>query len=232
MERGILYLIATPIGNLEDITYRAVRILSEVDLIACEDTRKSGILLKHLDISKPLLSYHNYNEKKVSDKIIQRILDGENVAVISDAGTPSISDPGYIIVREAVLNNIDVIPIPGACALIIALSASGLPMDAFTFSGFLSPKSGKRKTVLESLRDRRETLVFYESPHRINKLLIEVRDLLGNRQIALCRELTKKFEEIIRGNVEDVIEQIAERKLKGEITLVVEGLLRKAVKKQ
>ncbi len=225
---GTLYLVATPIGNLEDITMRAVRTLKEVDLIACEDTRTSRVLLNHYGISKPLVSYHNFNERQASERIIARILEGQNVAVISDAGTPSISDPGFIIVREAIKQGIEVVAIPGPAAMIMALAVSGLPTDAFIFYGFLPQTSGKRRTILESLKERRETLIFYESPYKIHKLLDEVLDVIGNRQAALCRELTKKFEEVTRGNIETIRQAIADKKVKGEITLVVQGKVRKA----
>jgi 16S rRNA (cytidine1402-2'-O)-methyltransferase len=226
---GTLYLVATPIGNLEDITMRAVRILQEVDLIACEDTRTSGVLLKHYGVSKPLVSYHNFNERQASERIIGRILEGQNVAVISDAGTPSISDPGFIIVREAVRQGISVVAIPGPAAMIMAVAVSGLPTDAFIFYGFLPQTSGKRRAILESLADRRETLVFYESPYKIHKLLNEIFEVIGNRQAALCRELTKKFEEIVRGDIETIRDKFKEKKIKGEITLVVQGKVRNTV---
>ena len=224
---GTLYLVATPIGNLEDITMRAVRILQEVDLIACEDTRTSRVLLNHYGINKPVVSYHNFNERQASERIIGRILEGQNVAVISDAGTPSISDPGFIIVREAVRQDINVVAIPGPAAMIMAVAVSGLPTDAFIFYGFLPQTSGKRRAILESLVDRRETMVFYESPYKIHKLLNEVFEVIGNRKAALCREMTKKFEEIIRGDIETIRGQLVEKKVKGELTLVVQGKVRK-----
>jgi len=224
---GILYLVATPIGNLDDITIRAVKVLSEVDFIACEDTRRSGILLKHLSIKKPLLSYHNYNERQVAERIINRVMAGETAAVICDAGTPGISDPGFIVVREAVKQDICVVAIPGPAAMLTALGASGLPTDAFIFYGFLPPKKGKRRQILESLADRRETLIFYESPHRIHKLLNEIAEHLGNRHTVLCRELTKKFEEIIRGDIDGLQQRLDGKTVKGEITLVVEGNVRR-----
>lgn len=224
---GTLYLVATPIGNLEDITMRAVRILQEVDLIACEDTRTSRVLLNHYGINKPVVSYHNFNERQASERIIGRILEGQNVAVISDAGTPSISDPGFIIVREAVGQEINVVAIPGPAAMIMAVAVSGLPTDAFIFYGFLPQTSGKRRAILESLVERRETLVFYESPYKIHRLLDEVFEVIGNRKAALCRELTKKFEEIIRGDIETIRDKFREKKIKGEITLVVQGKVRK-----
>lgn len=224
---GTLYIVATPIGNLEDVTARAVRTLSEVDLIACEDTRTSRVLLQHYGISKPTVSYHNFNERQASERIISRILEGQNVAVISDAGTPSISDPGFIIVREAVRQGINVVAIPGPAAMIMALAVSGLPTDAFIFYGFLPQTSGKRRAILESLADRRETMIFYESPYKIHKLLDEILEVIGNRQAALCREMTKKFEEVVRGDIETIRDKFKEKKIKGEITLVVQGKLRK-----
>jgi 16S rRNA (cytidine1402-2'-O)-methyltransferase len=226
---GTLYLVATPIGNLEDITMRAVRILQEVDLIACEDTRTSRVLLNHYGINKPVVSYHNFNERQASERIIGRILEGQNVAVISDAGTPSISDPGFIIVREGVRQGINVVAIPGPAAMIMAVAVSGLPTDAFIFYGFLPQTSGKRRAILESLAERRETMVFYESPYKIHKLLDEVFEVIGNRKAALCREMTKKFEEIIRGDIETIRGQLAGKKVKGELTLVVQGKVRNAL---
>lgn len=224
---GTLYIVSTPIGNLEDITLRAIRTLKEVDLIACEDTRTSRVLLVHIDVHKPLVSYHNFNERQATEKIVNRILQGENVVLISDAGTPSISDPGFVIVREAIRQNINVVAIPGVSAMTTALAVSGLPTDAFIFYGFLPQTPGKRRTVLESLAERRETLVFYESPYKIHRLLDEISELFGSRRVALCRELTKKFEEIIRDDIDSLRTALAGRKLKGEITLVVEGKVRK-----
>ncbi|MCK4857274.1 MAG: 16S rRNA (cytidine(1402)-2'-O)-methyltransferase [candidate division Zixibacteria bacterium] len=224
---GTLYLVATPIGNLDDITYRAVKVLAGVDFIACEDTRKSGILLKHLGIRKPLLSYRDFNERRVAERIIKRIMTGEDGAVICDAGTPAISDPGFVVARQAIAEGVKLVAIPGATALAAALSVSGLPTDSFIFLGFLPPRAGKRKAILASVADRRETLIFYESPHRLHRLLDELVAVLGNRQAALCRELTKKFEEIIRLDIEKMREQLEGRKLKGEITLVVEGNVRR-----
>lgn len=223
---GSLYLVATPIGNLGDITFRAVETLRNVDFIASEDTRTSRVLLDHFDVHKPLIAYHNFNERAVSDKILARILAGESVALISDAGTPSISDPGFIIVREAIRHSIEVIAIPGPCAAITALSISGLPTDAFIFYGFLPQTAGKRKAVIESLADRRETLVFYESPFKIHKLLDLLYALLGKRQVVICRELTKKYEEIIRSDLEIARSTLASKILRGELVVVVQGLVR------
>lgn len=229
IEKGTLYIVSTPLGNLGDITYRAVDTLKEVDLIACEDTRTSQTLLNHFGIHRPLVSYHNFNEHKISEKLISRLKDGESIALISDAGTPTISDPGFVIVREAVAQEINVIAIPGPSAVIAALSVSGLPTDAFIFYGFLPQTAGKRRTVIESLADRRETLIFYESPFKIHKLVQLLLELLGQRQAVLCREMTKKFEEVIRGDLKSIHESIANRVLKGEITLLVEGKTRRAV---
>lgn len=223
---GTLYLVATPLGNLGDITIRAVDTLRNVDFIACEDTRTSRVLLDHLGIHKPLLAYHNFNERAVADRILARVLAGESAAVISDAGTPSVSDPGFIIVREAIKHSIEVVAIPGPSAAITALSVSGLPTDAFIFYGFLPQTAGKRKAVIESLANRRETLIFYESPFKIHKLLDLLYAVLGKRQVVICRELTKKFEEIIRSDLVMVRSSLASKILKGELTVVVQGLVR------
>lgn len=225
---GTLYIVATPLGNLGDMTYRAVETLRAVDLIACEDTRTSQTLLAHFDIHKPLVSYHNFNEHKITERLIKRLRAGENIALISDAGTPSISDPGFVIVREAIAQGINIVPIPGASAVITALAVSGLATDAFIFYGFLPQTQGKRRTVIESLVERRETLIFYESPFKIHKLIDLLGEILGNRRVVLCRELTKKFEEIMREDLEALKGKIAGRTLKGEITVVIEGKTRKS----
>lgn len=225
---GTLYIVATPLGNLGDMTYRAVETLRAVDLIACEDTRTSQTLLAHFDIHKPLVSYHNFNEHKITERLIKRLQAGENIALISDAGTPSISDPGFAIVREAIAQGINIVPIPGASAVITALAVSGLATDAFIFYGFLPQTQGKRRTVIESLAERRETLIFYESPFKIHKLIDLLGEILGNRRVVLCRELTKKFEEIMREDLEALKGKIAGRTLKGEITVVIEGKTRKS----
>jgi 16S rRNA (cytidine1402-2'-O)-methyltransferase len=225
---GSLYLVSTPLGNLSDMTYRAVETLRQVDLIACEDTRTSQTLLSHFDIHKPLVSYHNFNERKITEKLIRRLEDGENIALISDAGTPSISDPGFIIVREAVARGITIVPIPGPSAVITALAISGLPTDAFIFYGFLPQTQGKRRSVIASLADRRETIIIYESPFKIHKLIDLLHEILGSRRAVLCRELTKKFEEIIRADLNSLREQLSQRVLKGEITLVIEGKTRES----
>ncbi len=210
------------------MTYRAVETLRGVDVIACEDTRTSQTLLSHFDIHKPLVSYHNFNEHKITEKLIKRLQGGENIALISDAGTPSISDPGFVIVREAVAQEIAVVPIPGASAVITALAISGLATDAFIFYGFLPRTPGKRRNVIESLAERRETLIFYESPFKIHKLIDLLNEILGNRRAVLCRELTKKFEEIMREDLGSLRERITGKALKGEITIVIEGKTRKS----
>src|SRR5947207_7097854 len=196
---GTLYLVATPIGNLEDITLRALRVLKECDLVAAEDTRRTGRLLKHFDISKPLLSYFQFNEARRSEEIIERLRRGEKVALITDAGTPGISDPGERVVKAALAAGYRVEPVPGPCALVAALTASGLATDEFHFIGFLPHKSGQRRKQLERLKSFCGTLVLYESPYRIGKLLGELQEIFPDRQVVLARELTKKFEEFLRG---------------------------------
>jgi len=225
--KGALYVVATPIGNLEDITLRALRILKEVDLIAAEDTRHTGLLLKHFGIETPLTSYFQGNELKKKEYILSRLKEGHPVALVSDAGTPGISDPGFRLIQAAIENQIPVVPIPGPSAVIAALSVSGLPTDAFLFKGFLPHKSKKRRDLLSELEGARETLIFYESPHRITETLQDVFDILGDREIVLTRELTKVYEEIRRGRVSEIRNQIGERKLKGEITLLISGKTRK-----
>ena len=219
---GTLYLVATPIGNLEDITYRAVKILSAVDLIAAEDTRKTKILLDHYQIHKPMMSYYSYNEKQRSSQLVEKLLAGQSVAVVSDAGTPGISDPAYHIVQQALAHRIPIIPIPGPSACISALIASGLPTDHFVFEGFLPMKKG-RKTKFEQLKNEPRTIIFYESPHRIIKTLTEVHEYFGNRNVVVARELTKKFEEILRGPVQSILAEITHKPPRGEYVLIIEG---------
>jgi 16S rRNA (cytidine1402-2'-O)-methyltransferase len=226
-KKGTLFVVSTPIGNLEDITLRALRILKEVDLIAAEDTRRTGLLLKHFGIETPLTSYFEGNELKKGEWLITRLKEGDRIALVSDAGTPGISDPGYRLVRLAIENGIPVIPIPGPSAIITALSVSGLPTDSFIFKGFLSHKSKKRRDQIQQLKKLRETLIFYESPHRIHQTLQDIFEILGDREMVLARELTKIYEEILRGKVSEVIRQIEDRKLKGEITLVISGKKRR-----
>jgi 16S rRNA (cytidine1402-2'-O)-methyltransferase len=216
-----LYLVATPIGNLEDITLRALRVLRECDVVAAEDTRRSGQLLKHFGISKPLLSFFQFNEAKRSEEIIERLRRGEKVAVVTDAGSPGISDPGQRVVNAAIAAGFRVEVVPGACALVAALTASGLPTDEFHFIGFLPHKSGQRRNQLELLKPISGTLVFYESPYRIEKLLGELNEVFPERQVVLARELTKKFEEFLRGKPAGLLEIAEKRSLKGEFVVMV-----------
>ena len=218
---GTLYLVATPIGNLEDITLRALRVLRECDVIAAEDTRHTGGLLKHYGISKPMISYFKFNEAKRSEEIIERLQRGEKIALVTDAGSPGISDPGERVVKAVLASGLRVEAVPGACALVAALTASGLPTDEFHFIGFLPHKSGQRRNQLATLQQHSGTLVFYESPYRIEKLLEELKEAFPDRQIVLARELTKKFEEYIRGTAAELLEQTKGRSLKGEFVVLV-----------
>ena len=220
---GTLYLVATPIGNLEDITLRALRTLKECDVIAAEDTRHTGQLLKHFQISKPLLSYFQFNEAKRSEEIIERLRRGEKVALVTDAGSPGISDPGERVVKAVIAAGLRVEPVPGASAVVAGLTASGLGTEEFHFIGFLPHKSGQRRTQLERLKTVPGTLVLYESPYRIEKLLSELKDIMPERRVVVARELTKKFEEFLRGTPVELIQQIGSRTLKGEFVVVVEG---------
>lgn len=226
-EKGTLYIVSTPIGNMEDITLRALRILKEVDLIAAEDTRRTGLLLKHFGIQAPLTSYFEGNELKKKEFILAKLKEGKNVALVSDAGTPGVSDPGFRLIQLAIANQLRIVPIPGSSAVITALSVSGLPTDAFLFKGFLPHKSKKRRDLLKELENVRETLIFYESPHRISETVRDILEILGDREIVLTRELTKVYEEILRGKVSEILNQVGDRTLKGEITLVVSGKTRK-----
>ncbi len=219
---GTLYIVATPIGNLEDITYRAVRILGEVDLIACEDTRQTRKLLDRYGISKPLVSYHEHNEAARSEELLRELLAGKSIALVSDAGTPLIADPGYRLVERARKQGVAVSPVPGPSALLAALSASGLPTDSFHFGGFLPYKKGRRRRVLEQLKTFAATLVFYETPHRILETLEDVAEVLGPRQVVLAREITKLHEEFLRGTPAEVRGTLRARpSVKGEITLMI-----------
>jgi 16S rRNA (cytidine1402-2'-O)-methyltransferase len=219
-----LYLVATPIGNLEDITLRALRTLKECDVVAAEDTRRTGQLLKHFGIARPLLSYFQFNEAKRSEEIIERLRRGEKVALVTDAGSPGISDPGERVVRAARAAALRVESVPGPCALVAALTASGLPTDEFHFIGFLPHKSGQRRKQLEALRAFAGTLVLYESPYRIEKLLAELAEVFPERQVVLARELTKKFEEFLRGRAAELMELTKKRALKGEFVVLVGGM--------
>ena len=218
---GTLYLVATPIGNLEDITLRALRVLRECDVVAAEDTRHSGQLMKHFGISRPLLSYFQFNEARRSEEITERLRRGEKVAVVTDAGSPGISDPGERVVKAAIAAGFRVEAVPGACALVAALTASGLPADEFHFVGFLPHKSGQRRNQLESLRSVPGTLVFYESPYRIEKLLGELNEVFPDREAVLARELTKKFEEYLRGKPAELLAIAQKRSLKGEFAVLI-----------
>jgi 16S rRNA (cytidine1402-2'-O)-methyltransferase len=220
---GALYIVATPIGNLEDITLRALRILKEVDVIAAEDTRHTQHLLSHYGIQTPLTSYHEHNERAKAPALIERIKNGEDLALVSDAGTPAISDPGYRLVIEAIRAGIRVVPLPGASALAAVLSVSGLPTDRFLFEGFLPAKKQERKAKLQALRSESATLVCYEAPHRLIDALNDIQQILGDREIVVAREVTKIYEEFLRGKVSEVIDRLAEREIKGEITIVVHG---------
>jgi 16S rRNA (cytidine1402-2'-O)-methyltransferase len=225
---GILYVVATPIGNLEDITLRALRVLQEVELIATEDTRRTRILLEHYQIDKPLTSLYDHNEVYKAPTLIRRLQEGVSIALVSEAGTPLISDPGYRLVQLAIAQGISVVPIPGPSAAIAALVVAGLPTDRFIFEGFLPKKPGKRRKRLEVLRDERRTLIFYESPRRVYAVLGEMQALWGDRHVVVARELTKKFEETLRGRITEVRVQLEERPPQGEVTLVVEGAVSEA----
>jgi len=221
LARGTLYLVATPIGNLEDITLRALRTLRECDVVAAEDTRHTGQLLKHFGIAKPLLSCFQFNEARRSEEILERLGRGEKVALVTDAGSPGISDPGERVVRAALEGGFRVEPVPGPCALIAALTASGLATDEFHFIGFLPHKSGQRRKQLEALRHFAGTLVLYESPYRLEKLLAELNEVYPGRQVVLARELTKRFEEFLRGTPSQLLEAVRRRSLKGEFVVLI-----------
>lgn len=220
---GTLYLVATPIGNLEDLTHRARRVLAEVDVIACEDTRHTRHLLAHYGITTSLVSYHEHNEARRTAELLRRLRGGENVALVSDAGTPAVSDPGYTLIREAGAAGLPVVSIPGPSAVIAALTVSGLPPDRFVFVGFLPRKSGERRRALEEIATVPWTLVMFEAPHRITAVLHDVREVFGDRRIALARELTKKFEDVFRGTVSEALEHVRVHPPRGEFTIVLEG---------
>lgn len=220
---GKLFLVPTPIGNLKDMTFRAVEVLKESDVILAEDTRNSGILLKHYEISTPMRSYHMHNEHQATEDIIRQLKDGQIISIITDAGTPGISDPGYLLVKECIANNIVVECLPGATAFVPALVVSGLTNNEFTFVGFLPVKKG-RKTKLESLLTEKKTMIFYESPHKIGKTLKDLAENFGaERKASLSREISKKFEETLRGTLTELMEISEKRNLKGEMVLIVEG---------
>ena len=222
IEAGALYVVSTPIGNLGDITQRAANVLAGVDLIAAEDTRTSRILLDHLGIRTPLVSYHSHNEARRARELIRRLREGKSVAVVTDAGTPGISDPAYAVIAEALAHGVRVIPVPGASAFLAALVVSGLPMDRFTFEGFLPAKKG-RATRLTLLAGETRTIVLYESPHRVVRTVRDLHERLGDRHAAVARELTKKFEEVIRGPLSVLLHQLERREPRGEYVIIVAG---------
>lgn len=226
--KGILYIVAMPIGNPEDISPRALKVLKGVALIAAEDTRVAGKFLQDNGIDTPLISFFEHNEMKRQEHLLKRLGDGESIAVISDAGTPLISDPGYRLVKAAQEVGIRVVPVPGPSAVMASLSVAGLPTDRFLFAGFLSKKPGKRGKELSELSEFPYTLILFESPYRILKTLQDLRDIFGQRTVVMCRELTKPYEEVLRGTADELLTALSGRKIKGEITLVVEG---KRVKK-
>ncbi len=222
-DMGILYIVPTPVGNMEDMTLRAIRILKEADLVLAEDTRTSSHLLKHFDIQQHLLSHHKFNEHGTSASVVERLLAGQTVALISDAGTPGISDPGFFLVREAVKAGIEVQTLPGATAFVPALVSSGLPCDRFCFEGFLPQKKG-RQTKLQSLADEERTMVFYESPYRVLKTLQQFAEIFGpDRQASVCREISKIHEESVRGSLQELIAHFTAHEPRGEFVLVVAG---------
>lgn len=221
---GKLYVVPTPVGNLEDMTFRAIRILKEADLILAEDTRTSGILLKHFEIKNAMQSHHKFNEHQTVEKVVERIKAGETVALISDAGTPGISDPGFLVVRECVRNGIEVHCLPGATAFVPALVASGLPDERFCFEGFLPQKKG-RMTRLNALKEETRTMIFYESPYRLVKTLTQFIEYFGpDRQVSVCREISKVHEESVRGTLQEVVAHFTETEPRGEIVIVLGGI--------
>ena len=222
-EIGVLYIVSTPIGNLEDITVRALRILKEVDLIAAEDTRRTRQLLSHYDIHTPLTSYFDGNQESKGEKLIAQLKAGGSIALVSEAGTPTVSDPGHRLVVQCIDANIPITPVPGVAACIAAASVAGLPLHAFVFEGFLSPKSGKRRRHFIELSQEKRTLIFYESPHRLMMFLQDALETLGDRHIVVARELTKKFEEVFRGTLSEALRRFEETSPRGEFTILIEG---------
>lgn len=221
--KGILYFVPTPVGNLEDMTFRAIKTLKEVDYILCEDTRTSGVLLKHFEISKPLKSYHLHNEHHTTEKVVKDLQNGQNIALITDAGTPGISDPGFLLARACADAGLEMICLPGATAFVPALVVSGLPNNEFLFVGFLPQKKG-RQTKLKQLSEEKKTIVLYESPHKINTTLEQIKEFFGEgTKVSLSREISKKFEETKRGTIEKLIAFSQSRTLKGEIVLVIDN---------
>jgi 16S rRNA (cytidine1402-2'-O)-methyltransferase len=222
METGKLYLVSTPIGNLGDITLRALETLRQVDYVASEDTRHTGLLLKHFEIKKPQIAFHEHNEQRVIGRIIRLLEEGKSVAVVTSAGTPSISDPGFVALWEAVKAGLEVTAIPGATAFVTALVLSGMPVYSFTFRGFPPHKPGKRRRFLELDKDSPHTLIYYESPYRLRKLLVEALEVFGNRHAAICKELTKMYEQVRRGRLSELLDDL-EEKPKGEYVVIIAG---------
>jgi 16S rRNA (cytidine1402-2'-O)-methyltransferase len=220
---GTLYLVSTPIGNLEDITLRALRVLKEVELIAAEDTRRTRRLLRHYQISRPLISYHDHNKEARSPSLLEKLNSGKSLALVSDAGTPGISDPAFYLVRLAIQHGVPVVPVPGPSALISALIVSGLPPDRFAFEGFLPAKSGRRRRKLKALAGEERTILFFESPYRLKRTLEDILEIMGDRRATVARELTKKFEEVTRGTVTQLLEHYGEKKPRGEVVIVLTG---------
>ena len=226
-DTGILYICGTPIGNLEDITLRALKILKEVNLIAAEDTRHTLKLLNHYQINTKVTSYYEYNKFKKAPYLVEILKNGQDIALVSDAGMPGISDPGYVLINLALKNNIKIIPVPGVSALITALVVSGLPTDKFVFEGFLPRKIKERKRYFKSIENEERTIIFYEAPHRLKRALKDMLEILGDRKVVLARELTKMYEEIIRGKLSQILSKIDSKEIKGEITLIVQGGIKK-----
>lgn len=222
-EYGKLYIVSTPIGNLEDMTLRALRVLSQVDLVAAEDTRHTGLLLQQYEVHNQLTSYHDHNKEKKAPKLISLLKSGRNIAMVSDAGTPGISDPAFYLVRAAVKEGVEVVPVPGPSALLAALVVSGLPTDRFVFEGYLPQKQSKRLKKLESLKEEERTIVFYESRHRLKQVVEDILNTFGDRQTVLARELTKKFEEVFRGETSEILAHISSRGVRGEVVILVAG---------
>jgi 16S rRNA (cytidine1402-2'-O)-methyltransferase len=222
-QKGILYLVPTPIGNLEDMSFRAIRILKEADLIAAEDTRNTRKLCNYFEIGTPVVSYHEHNKESSGEKLIHKVKEGLKIALVSDAGMPAISDPGYELVKDAISENVTVVPLPGANAALTSLIASGLPCQPFYFYGFLDRNKKEKRRELEGLRRQAATMIFYESPHRLKETLALMVEILGDRRISLCREITKKFEEFIRGNLEEAVAWANQGEIRGEFCLIVEG---------